>query len=190
MINKDFFNSLKIKYDDSESERRQIISGSNKILHDSKRVIFSLHRGDFEKARQSLINLEKSLQNLDSKFGHDRLIKEGAYKAGVEEFVEARLFYNIFSGAGVAPIEGLNIETESYIGGISDLTGELVRLATNLAAKERFAEVERIKKIINDILNELIDFDFTGYQRTKYDQAKNNLKKIEQMSYEINLRQT
>jgi len=37
-------------------------------------------------------------------------------------------------------------------------------------------------------MSELVEFDMTGYLRTKYDQAKGNLRKIEQINYEINLR--
>jgi len=36
---------------------------------------------------------------------------------------------------------------------------------------------------------ELIEFDLAGYLRTKYDQAKTNLKKIEYIAYELKLKQ-
>jgi hypothetical protein len=35
---------------------------------------------------------------------------------------------------------------------------------------------------------ELVEFDMAGYLRTKYDQARGNTRKIEQINYEINLR--
>ncbi|NCO80036.1 hypothetical protein GW884_01980, partial [Candidatus Falkowbacteria bacterium] len=53
MINKQFIKKLKQEYDSHETERRQIIGLSNVVLHDSKRVIFSLHRGDIKKAEES-----------------------------------------------------------------------------------------------------------------------------------------
>jgi hypothetical protein len=37
-------------------------------------------------------------------------------------------------------------------------------------------------------MEQLVEFDMTGYLRTKYDQAKGNLRKIEQIHYEINLK--
>ncbi len=37
-------------------------------------------------------------------------------------------------------------------------------------------------------MGQLIDFDMTGYLRTKYDQARGHLRKLEQMAYEIKLR--
>ena len=54
--------------------------------------------------------------------------------------------------------------------------------------KGKYGEVKKIKEIINDIMTELVEFDLTGYLRTKYDQAKSNLKKIEQIDYEIKIR--
>ena len=37
-------------------------------------------------------------------------------------------------------------------------------------------------------MGQLIDFDMTGYLRTKYDQSRGHLRKLEQMTYEIKLR--
>jgi len=188
MINKKFIQKLKQDYSNHESERRQIISLANVVLHDSKRVIFSLHRGDLAKAGKSLEEIEKLLTDLDKKFGHWRLHEEGAYNAGVEEYVEAKLFYNILEAKKIEEIKNLHIDTVSYLAGVCDLTGELVRRAINLSAAGKFKEVEKINEIINDVMAELVEFDLTGYLRTKYDQAKTNLRKIEQINYEIKLR--
>lgn len=187
MINKKFFANLKAEYAKSEGERRQIISLSNLVLHDSKRVIFALHRGDFAKAEEMLKETESKLVSLEKKFSHSRVAQEGAYKASVEEYVEAKMLYFVLEGRKVDKIPGFKIDIDSYLGGISDLTGEMVRQAINSASKGRFNEVEKMKNGINDIIAELVEFDMTGYQRTKYDQAKTNLRKIEQISYEVEL---
>ncbi len=188
MINKKFIQKLKQDYSEHESERRQIISLANVVLHDSKRAIFALLRNDQEKAKSSLVEIEQVLKNLEKKFGYERLAEEGAYKAGVEEYVEAKMLFKIISGDKVDEIKDLKIGAESYLSGISDLTGELVRRAINQAAAGKLEEVGKIKKIIDDLMAELVEFDMTGYQRTKYDQAKTNLRKIEQINYEVKLR--
>jgi predicted translin family RNA/ssDNA-binding protein len=188
MINKKFIQKLKKDYDKKIGERRQIISLSNIVLHDSKRVIFSLHRMDIEKASGLLENTERALSSLEKKFGHSRLVEEGAYKAAAEEYVEAKMYYRIMSGQKVDKISKIELDTDSLLGGICDLTGELVRRAINQASEGNMKEVEKIKKAINEIMAELVEFDITGYLRTKFDQAKTNLRKIEQISYEIKLR--
>jgi Translin family. len=68
------------------------------------------------------------------------------------------------------------------------LTGEMVRLATNEAAAGNTGRVEELKGQVNEIMESLVEFDFTGYLRTKYDQAKGSLKKIEQINYEVKIR--
>lgn len=189
MINKTFIKKLKSDYDQHEGERRQIISLSNVILHSSKRVIFSLHRDEVDKAKESLEEIEKNLKQLEKKFGLKRIALEGSYKAACEEYVEAKMFYRVMDGKKIDQIKEVNLDMEGYLGGICDLTGELVRLAINRAASGKLDEIKKIKEFIQDIMAELVTFDMTGYLRTKYDQAKINLRKIEQINYEIKLRQ-
>lgn len=188
MINKKFIQKVKDDYDNHNNERRQIISLSNIILHDSKRAIFSLHRGDNKKAEELLKNSEKILGDLEKKFGYNRIIEEGSYKAGAEEYVEAKMFHKVISGKKIDKIAKVNLHHDSILGGICDLTGELVRLATNQASEGNFTKVRETKEIIDEIMAELVEFNMTGYLRTKYDQTKNNLRKIEQINYEIKLR--
>ena len=188
MLNKNFFIKLKKEYQESDIERRKIISQSNVILHNSKRVIFALHRGNIKEAEESLEQIKNELVKMQKKFGFNRLSDEGSYKAGVEEFVEAAMFHKYIKGKKVDKIDKVKIKFDSYLGGICDLTGEMVRYAVNKASKKEFDEVEKTKEAINDIIGQLADFDMTGYLRTKYDQAKGNLRKIEQMNYEISIR--
>ncbi len=188
MINKKFIQKLKEDYDKGEKERRQIIRLADTVLHSSKRTIFSLHRGDLKKAKGELTEIEKTLQKLEKDFGHKRISKEGSYRAGAEEYVEAKMFYFVMAGEKVDKIKEINLDIGSYLGGLCDLTGELVRQAINQATTGNLGEVGRMKKIINEIMAELVEFDMTGYLRTKYDQAKNNLRKIEQIEYEVRIR--
>ena len=185
MINKKFIQSLKKSHDVQNSERRQIISLANIVLHDSKRIIFSLHRNNLEKATTSLKEIETILKKLEKKFGTKRLNEEGAYRAGAEEYVEAKMFYLLTTGKKIDKIKEISLNFDSYLGGICDTTGELVRRAINQAAGGNLTEVGKIKNTINDIMEQLVEFDMTGYLRTKYDQAKGNLRKIEQINYEI-----
>lgn len=188
MINKKFIKSLQKDYQESNSERRQIISLANVILHDSKRIIFALHRGDIKKAEESFLEIESIISKLEKKFGWKRIYEEGSFKAGVEEYVEAKMFYFVLVGKKIDAIKGMKFSYESYLGGICDTTGELVRRAVNEAAQGNMKEVEKINDIINEIMAELVEFDMTGYLRTKYDQARGNLRKIEQVRYEVKLR--
>lgn len=188
IIDKNFLEHLKNSYTANEKDRRQIISASNNILFESKKIIFAIQRQDFKIAEEKLVYLEKEFINIEKRFGIDRLKKEGAYKAAAEEYLEGKTLYLAVKKKPITLIDNLNFDYEAYLGGICDLIGELVRYATNQAAKGKFSEVKKIKQIAEDIMADLIDFDMTGYLRTKYDQARGHLRKLEQMSYEIKLK--
>ncbi len=188
MINDKFLVQLKKDYQANESERRQINAASNNILFEAKKTIFALQRQDFKIAEQKLLDIEKAFKNLEQHFGASRLSREGAYKAAVEEYLEGKTFYAAIKNKPIEAAKGLDFSYEGYLGGICDLIGELVRYATNQAAKGKFADVAKIKKSAEDIMTQLVDFDMTGYLRTKYDQARGHLRKLEQMAYEIKLR--
>lgn len=188
MINKKFVEQLKKDYQNQENERRQIISLSNNVLFHSKKAIFALHRHELKIAELKLKEMEDSLLQLEKKFGIKRIEEEGAYRAAIEEYVEAKLLSFVVKGEKIDRIKKLKLGNDAYLGGICDLLGELVRTATNEAAAGHFEQVEKTKKLANDIMDQLIDFDMTGYLRTKYDQARGHLRKLEQMAYEIKLR--
>jgi len=188
MINKKFIEKLKSEYTDSGSERRQIGSLANVALFESKKIIFALHRGDLKPAEEKFKEVEAILAKLDKNFGVIRLYQEGSFKAAVEEYVEAKMLYLVLSGQKLDVIKGIKLNYETYLGGICDLIGEMVRVATNEAAAGKFVRVKEIKELVNEIMAQLVDFDLTGYLRTKYDQARGHLRKIEQMDYEIKLR--
>jgi predicted translin family RNA/ssDNA-binding protein len=188
MINKKFIEQLKKDYRNQESERRQIISLANDVLFHSKKAIFALHRDDIKTADNKLSEMEKTLLQLEKKFGVKRIEEEGSYRAAIEEYVEAKLLSQVIKGEKIDRIKTLKLDNDAYLGGICDLLGELVRKATNEAAAGNFNEVEKLKKFSSEMMDQLIDFDMTGYLRTKYDQARGHLRKLEQMAYEIKLK--
>jgi predicted translin family RNA/ssDNA-binding protein len=188
MINTAFITKLKNDYRQREQERRQIISRSNDVLFQAKKTIFALQREELSLAEEKLRSMEAVLKKMEKDFSPNRLREEGVYHAAAEEYVEAKTLAAIVSGKKINAITGLHLGYDSYLGGLCDLIGEMVRLATNRAAKGKYESVAELKDKAEEIMNSLLDFDLTGYLRTKYDQARGHLRKLEQMAYEIRLR--
>ncbi len=188
MIKKNFIKNLKKQHIEKNKERGGIIRSSNPILHDSKRIIFSLHRQDFLKAKDDLDKLEENIKNLQKKLGVNRLEQEGSYKAAIEEFLEANLFWQWLHNDKIEKIKDIKISHDSYLAAFCDLLGEMARYATNQAAKHQFKEVKKVSQDASELLAYLTEFDFTGYLRTKHDQARSHLRKIEQINYDISIR--
>ena len=189
MIEKNFLKQLKKDYQINDSQRRQIISASNDILFTAKKTIFALQRQDIKEAEIKLDDNQKKLKKLNRNFGSERLKREGSYRAAVEEYLEGLTFYLTIKKQSIKAASDLSFDYESYLGAICDLIGEMVRWATNQAAAGKFAQALKIKKSADDIMSQLIDFDMTGYLRTKYDQARSHLRKLEQIAYDIRLHQ-
>lgn len=188
-MNNNFFSRLKKDYETYESKRRRVVANSNEALGLSKRAIFAFHRDGFKEGRENLKKAESIFDQLDNlSKGTPRLRYEGSWRAALEEYTEAKLFGAYLDKGRVEAIRGRQIDTEIYLGGLCDFTGELVRRAVKEATAGNFKEVQKIKSTIEMIMNNLIKLNLTGYLRNKYDQAKNNLRKIEEMMYELSLR--
>lgn len=188
MIEKKLLENLKVNYNKNGNERRKIISTSNDILFKAKKAIFAIQKLDEKTAESWFKEMENSFKDLEKTFGAERLAREGAYKAAAEEYMEGKTLWQVIRGKNIEAVKDINFDYESYLGGICDMIGELVRYATNQAAAGKFTAVAKTKKIAESTMEELADFDMTGYLRTKYDQARGHLRKLEQMAYEIKLR--
>ncbi len=189
MLNQKLFARLKKEYDTYESARRSLIGVSNIALSKAKQAIFALHRDDEKGAVQLLSEVENTFTRLEKEFKkNDGLRWEGAYRAALEEYVEAKLFYDFSKYGKISEIKTVLIDADGYLAGLSDFTGELTRKAVQRATQGRHQEVEKLAKVVRDVVEQLIQFDLTGYLRTKYDQAKQNLRRVEEVLYDISLR--
>ena len=79
-------------------------------------------------------------------------------------------------------------EPDLVIGGLSDFTGELSRQAVLKATEGDAKTVEKVFLTVRDVIEFLLKMNLTGSLRTKFDQAKHNLRKIEEVRYESSRR--
>ena len=189
MLNQKLLQKFKKQHDLYAKERDVLIKTSQDILRKSKQAIFALHREDRVWAEKLITEAETEFKKLEKKFAKNMALRfEGSYKAALEEYVEAKLFFNYLKNKTITEIKGVEVSMDAYLGGLSDLTGELSRKAVYLATHGHDKEVEQIKKAVEQIISSLIQLNLTGYLRTKYDQAKNNLRKIEEVLYDVTLK--
>ncbi|KAI8822447.1 Translin [Fimicolochytrium jonesii] len=86
-------------------------------------------------------------------------------------------------------IDEFHVGIEDFLHGIVSLTGELARLAVNCVTHGDFAKPLRISKFVGDL--------YSGFQllnlkndtlRKRFDSIKYDIKKIEEVVYDISLR--
>ena len=189
MLDKTFWAKIYSLQSDADISRRKIIAESAGAQHVAKQAIFALQRDNIEEAKEKLAAAENGLISLDKRFGKDaRLRMEGAWKAAVEEFLEAKLFYDFYSGKKITGIKGFFIDSDEYLGALSDMTGEIVRLMVLWTAKNEIDKVKASAKVIDEVIHDLMQNNLTGYLRTKFDQAKKNLQKSESILYDLAIR--
>jgi len=195
MLNQKLFLKLKKEYDTYEAARRELIGVSNTTLSKAKQAIFALHRDDEKSAAAFLDEVERTFGNLEKQFkALPELRYEGAYRAALEEYVEAKLFYGFLQSKrtdlrSVGGRSSVHVDADTYLAGLSDFTGELTRKCVQRATQGRMNDVEKLTEAVRAIVGELIKFDLTGYLRTKYDQTKQNLRRMEEVLYDIKIRQ-
>ncbi|MFA6105161.1 MAG: hypothetical protein WC725_00990 [Patescibacteria group bacterium] len=189
MLNLKYFKKVREELLSYAEKRRTLIKASGDAQHLAKKCIFALQRDETKEAKECL---DKSLSILDSlvkKYhGEEGIFDEGAFRAALEEYVEARLFTSFIQGKELGQIDELPVDSDMFISGLCDVPGEIVRYAIKSATERKFEIVKHCYEVSEAIINELIDMDLTGYHRQKFDQAKHALNKLQQIVYEVSLK--
>lgn len=189
MIKKNWLERIKKDLETYQEERNQIIIASRDILRYSKNAIFALHRGGKKEAENFLKSAETVISRLNKAYNkNNRLRFEGSYKASLEEYVEAKTFWLFMAGKSLDKLPFESIGPEEYINGLADLTGELVRQAVLRATKGDYKVLENYRVFTEEIVGFMLNLYLTGVSRQKFDDAKRNLKRLEQIIYETKLR--
>ncbi len=171
------------------TKRGEVIGESNNALHHAKRAIFALHRDNKKEAVEKIKMVEKVLLGINKKYkSTPKILNEGSYKAALEEYVEAKCFFEFLETGKIGEIKTLPIPEEIYLAGLCDVPGELYRYAIKSATNKDIKTTKKCAEMAQEIIGELIEFNLTSYLRTKFDQAKGAVNKLENVVYELSLR--
>ena len=185
MLNKKDFGKIRKEIEDFDAKRESIIQTSREVINLSKRIIYAVHRDDIKSASLYVKDIEKKKKSLDAHVWLDANISQTA----LQEYVEALCYYHFVKDKKMPTKASLKVDNESYLMGLCDLTGELGRKAVNEAIKKNFKQVMVIKNLVEEIYGEFLDFNLrNGELRKKSDQIKWNLKKLEDVVFELKLK--
>ena len=186
MIDKQDFKKIRESIGKYDSDREILIKKARDVLKLSKQLIYSIHRKDLKESDKLVNELKQEKEKLDKiASSHQQLFHEGSYSEAMHEYVEALSYYGFIKSKKLPAISSLKVNEEDYLMGICDLTGELTRKAVTIAHKED-KEVEKIKEFVEELFGEFLKFDLrNGELRKKSDSIKWNLKKLEEVMYDI-----
>lgn len=189
MLHKTTFAQIAKRHGSFATDRRGIQAIASEILGASKRSIFAMQRGDTASSAKDLetaVTQIKKGKLLIKKRG--RMAQEGIWRSSLEEYAEAYLYHHAMKGDVLSEVPEIELDdTEVYLGALSDLTGELVRSCVLLATQRKIKEVEELVQSIREAVAFLIKLDLSGNLRQKYDQAKQNLRKAEEIAMDLSL---
>jgi predicted translin family RNA/ssDNA-binding protein len=183
MLKKSEFKKIRKEMHKVDEKREELIHLSREIINLSKQIIYAAQRSDLKTASSVVKNIKNKVKKLKNiNIITDTNINSVAF----QEYVEAIAFYEFVKNKKIPTRAILNVSAENYLSGLCDLTGELVRKAVYDVIHKRFDEAVRIKELVHDIYGEFLKLHLrNGELRKKSDSIKWNLKKLEEVMYDI-----
>ena len=172
-----------------DEKREVVIQRSREIQKLSKQAIFSIHRSNFSEADDRLNRAASVYEELSPLIQEQPTLRSGSFSNSLEEYCEAVIFRQYVKDATMIVPEDLPmVNTEEYLGGLLDFTGELNRWAIARATQRDVAAVQHARDCVDTIMGCFLRLDLrNGQIRKKYDALKYTLKKLENTLYELSL---
>jgi translin len=189
-VDKNAFASMRKQLQRFDALREELIKTSRDALGASKKAIYSLHRGETAAAKSQLASAKTVIARLNRILKQDpHLAAVGAYGEAVEEYVEASCYYSLITKKSLPTAQQLGVDVDSYLPGLCDLVGELVRKAINSAIKDDAKTALEIRDFVAEIYQELMLFDFRNTPtRRKFDSIKYGLEKLEDLALQLKMK--
>lgn len=203
LSNQEELEAIRKRMEHRDELRERLIKKSRDGQKAAKQAIYALHRGDQDRAQQLLKECEECIVNeLLPIVNEEPPLRSGSCSNVLEEFAEAKLFYvwllgkddankpsDKCSGILLMPHEfGIALESDEYLGGLCDLTGEIGRYAVQRGTSRDFDGVKMCLEANSAILLAIQTLERlpSGIGK-KMDQLRRSLEKLERMTYELSL---
>eukprot|EP01041_Mallomonas_annulata_P010026 gene10026-20875_t len=195
MVPTEELDEMRGRMQDLDRCREEVIKRSRDTQKLSKQAIFAVHRGAMADAASKLKEAKLVITAVAAIVDKEPSLRAGAYSASLEEWAEAELLrqwvtdrrvltrHDMGGGGGVV------INSTEYIGALSDFTGEIGRLAVSRASKRDFQFVRQVFETDVVISVSVMKCDVGGGFSRKIAAININLKKVEEIVYELSILQ-
>lgn len=177
-LDRDYIQRLKQKFDDADASREDVLNLGRTITKDSKSVIYSLIRGDWEEAEFHLAKMGDNALNMKTLLSKNCRL---SYLADVpfREYTEALILYNFLKKRKIPTHEEIGVDEMAFVTGLMDVTGELLRKSVEELIKGNIDFAEEAKEFIEDVYKFMLEMNFKDYEiRKKVDYVSNNLNRL------------
>ncbi len=127
----------------------------------SANTIRAIHRGESDAAHQNLAEAGKIAADLKKSLtGFPQLFFAGYTQDALKEYVEATLTCAIIENRRLPKPEVLDVEINTYLNGLAEVTGELRRRTLDILRQGYSPEAERLLSWMDEIYNLLVTVDY------------------------------
>ncbi len=176
MIDKKLTQNIQKELKDADDRREIVIQLSRDIIKESKLIIYGLQRDDS-------VDLKK-IETLVKKLKRES--QTGIENTAIQEYVEAICFYHYLHHKKILSYQELNVDVDSYLMGLCDLTGELMRMAVKDVIQKKYDRAREITSFVEELYGLFLQLDLrNGPLRQKADSIKWNLQKLEHLLLDI-----
>eukprot|EP00752_Nemacystus_decipiens_P009240 g8253.t1 len=182
------FEAIRVAMAAFDEKREAVIKRTRDIQKWSKMAIYSLHREDFKKAEKQLADCRAAAEGLLPLINETPRLRMGSFSCSMEEFAEARLYELWLREKRLATRAEIGlVNTEEYLGGLLDLTGELNRFAVARATERDSIGVKECLETVL-VIHEFVTLNpLPGRLPKKKNELFNSLRKLQNMTYELAL---
>ncbi|MFH1055252.1 MAG: hypothetical protein V1744_04060 [Candidatus Altiarchaeota archaeon] len=189
MLEKGESASIRKDLDRLSRGRIELMKQSREVVKSSKELIYSIHRGDMKAAKRFLGKIDVERKKLEKLGNTPRLKAYYPYTLGLQEYVEAVTYYHVMTRERIPTRGQLKVDSETYLNGLSDLTGELMRKGVDDMVNERYKHAAKLRDTVHEIYGLMLSLDLDGGEtRKKSDAVKWNLAKLEDLIYDAKIR--
>lgn len=182
--------AIKTRMDAYDKLREQVIKDSRDVQKLAKQAIFSVHRGNLKGAKAQLDEALMKAKAILELIREQPSLRQGAFSNSLEEWAEGALTLEWAQHKRVlSKKEMLICNTSEYVGALSDFTGEIGRMAIASATARNIEAVREVHQADVAISAGLMQINVGGKYTKKADAVTTNLRKVEDVVYELSMLQ-
>jgi translin len=141
--------------------REQALALSREVIRLSANAIRSVHRREFDPARELLAKARANLAETEAALvDHSDILHAGYVHDAQKEFAEANLTLAFVSEQAMPAADELRVEVQAYLNGMAEAASELRRQVLDCLRRDERREVERMLVLMDEVYGILITIDY------------------------------
>ena len=156
---------IKESFEKKDTAREKTLVISRDVVRNCRTAMFSIHRGDLEKASGMLESSRRMLEEINSLLEeHPDIYHAGFVEHAQQEYIEGYVLFALVKSKGdtdrIAGPQELNVSYAAYLNGLADVIGELRRHTLDIIRNDVPSEGEKYLEVMEEIYACLMMFDF------------------------------